>query len=231
MVMTFPPGDWSNRDNIEFYEIAQEELRTVSKLSGLENCPELPLVQQYFWGATQLLEVGAGYGRVLNYLIQHQFPGKIDAVERSQDCYHFLQKQFADQVMLYCQDIMSFQPQKRYDVALWLWSGISDFSKNEQPKAIQQVVNLLNDNGFLIMDTIYHDQPIGNPGGSSYQQEHHVMYKGIKLFGYCPSPQEIINMADSAGASIVRFLPYESKNGAPRLLFILQHKSSKITLD
>jgi hypothetical protein len=72
-----------NEFNIKAYnnEQALQCLQKIATIGGLDNCCDVKLIENYLYNANNILEVGAGYGRVLEHLIKINLEGKVYAVE------------------------------------------------------------------------------------------------------------------------------------------------------
>src|SRR5262245_7580327 len=124
---------WVNDNNNLFYEnISIEANITNSILGGLESGVDLDLIKSYIESSNSILEVGAGYVRVINYLLDRKCPAKITAIECSNKLYKYLSHKYFDRINLIHADLKLFCPNENYDLILWLFSGISDFAKIEQ---------------------------------------------------------------------------------------------------
>ncbi len=215
-----PNFSWNNRTNANYYERAN--LSQFVEDAGLASCPELSVVQSYLWEAKKLLEVGANYGRVLDYLLAQGFKGEIDAIERSEHCCNILKQKYHDVVTIFHADLMGFFPQEKYDAVLWLWSGISDFSREEQLLVIKHLAGLLNSQGTLIIETTCHERPMANNGSAENQQEYNIFDEEVVICGYRPSPEEVIQMGGEADLKLVKFTEYYTTTQVPRRLFVFQ---------
>ncbi|MFN3234938.1 MAG: class I SAM-dependent methyltransferase [Gammaproteobacteria bacterium] len=149
---------WSNQDNAAFYEnVTAQGLQELAEKAGLCAGCDIDPLWSYIKNASSLLEVGAGYGRVIDALLKRQFAGKITALERSQSLFTYLQDRFShDQVDLHYADILSYceKTVKKFDVILFLWSGIADFPQDEQLELVRVLSRRLRKNGMLIIDAL-----------------------------------------------------------------------------
>jgi SAM-dependent methyltransferase len=165
---------WTNYDNNYFYEtVTPAGLAQLAIKSGLDLCCDVELLRPYWENAKSLLEIGAGYGRVIQYLIDNEFKGKITAVERSQAFMKWLRLNFSKVATLKNLDIHDCsQIHDRFDTILFLWSGIADFTLKEQNKIISNLCKLLQPGGRLIFDNVPAEIPPSgwqeNKAGSEY---------------------------------------------------------------
>ncbi len=178
------------------------------------------MIADYIFNATSILEVGAGYGRVLNYLTNHKFLGKITAIERSKKCTNLLIKKFGNKINILNQDLKHLQIKNEFDLILWMFSGISDFSQSEQLPILTKLTESLTKNGKIILDAFSHSvKPVNAITASS--QGYIIEDENKTLYGYIPSPQEIDNYAKVLGFKNIAHIPYQTTTNSKRILHIL----------
>ncbi len=82
-----------NESNIAFYDfIKPEGLKKFTIKAGLATDCDMSVLKPYWFNAISILEIGAGYGRAIDYLLKHQFQGEIVAVERRANFFKHLTK-------------------------------------------------------------------------------------------------------------------------------------------
>jgi cyclopropane fatty-acyl-phospholipid synthase-like methyltransferase len=213
--------NWNNKDNEVFYEQRSEILETWAQAGGLSTWPDLIAIETYIKPVENILEIGSGYGRVLQYLKQHHSDKKITAVEKSHELFNTLTLQFEQSVTLHQCDIANFKTQQRYDLILWLWSGLTDFSKSEQPHIIKHLQQFLTPQGTLIIETFPHDLTPSN-GSIIDNQSYELTHNELSLHGYIPSPDEINTYATNAALQLKELIEYKTSSNRKRKLYILK---------
>jgi SAM-dependent methyltransferase len=214
-------NSWSNKDNAAFYEnISKEANRENSILGGLEEGCDLTLAHNYLVNANSILEIGAGYGRVLYCLKQRKYKATITAVERSQKLCKILKERFFNTIEIIECDIKNFTTNKQYDAILWLFSGISDFTQEEQLYVLKKIALLLTRKGVIILDTFSPDLKPANALHAK-AQSYLIHLENNKLHGYIPSREEIIEYAQKLNITLLECIPYETDTQSKRYLYIL----------
>lgn len=214
----FMPLHWTNSCNASFYSkmpISYFKKKAIE--GGLDNGCDVKAVIKYIKNARSILEVGAGYGRALDYIIKSGFKGELVALEREPKLCKILKKKFK-QVQVICDDIRSVKFEKKFDLIIWLWTGLWEFSKYEQVPALANLVSYLNVDGFLIFDLIpitcrtinaisldKNNKIISAPHGDDYT--------------YTPSHTEIKQYAQRLGRGM-RTITYKTKTGKTKILYI-----------
>lgn len=214
---------WSNADNHSFYDNAEVILTDWSKMGGLTNCPDLKAISAYIQKANTLLELGAGFGRVMQYLSNHYPDKQLFAIERSQQLYTKLQQLNLPNTTLYHSDIQKFNSNLKYDLILWMWSGLTDFAKDEQQNIIGHIQKFLTATGYFIIETFPHDVTPAN-GSIEDNQNYTLTAENKQLHGYIPSPQEMQTYADALNLNLIELIHYTTDSGRKRKLYVLQHK-------
>lgn len=213
---------WTNYDNVPFYEEAASGLlQKLATLGGLDTCCDMEIIFPYIKDTHSILEVGAGYGRVLDYLTKQNYQGKISAVERSLSFNKILQSKFKDKVSLYNKDLHDFYSDQKFDVILWLWSGIADFSQHEQPLILKKLSSFLTPNGFLVIDST---PPLRKPVNViKAKGPEYIIRLGNEISHvYCISNEEITLYAKKIGFKKITHIKYNTLANRIRILHFLQ---------
>lgn len=213
-------GHWSNCNNKNFYKNMQlEDFYQGAIQGGLDTGIDIKHIQKYIRHASSILEVGAGYGRVLSHILNLGYTGKLVAVERDQKFYQFLQSQFYLQADIFCDDIANFSPDEKFDLILWMWAGICEFSKAEQAQIISHLANMLNENGYLIFDMVPIEcNSINAIELTPYNRIIETSYG--KDYCYFPSDDEIMQYAQRAGLFCHENLIYYTNTNRKRRLSV-----------
>lgn len=213
---------WQNSDNSEYYEnIPVENLKDFAIRGGFENGCDIDLIFPYISESNSIIEVGAGYGRVLNHLLRKDYKGKLYAVERSKNLFEHLSCHFKNKVNLINADAKYLALVEKVDTILWMWSNISEFPKNEQEAVLNHLSQWLNPNGLLVVETILHTlvpKNVDLVDGQSY-----IVYSEYgTAYGYTPSSEEIQVYANRIGFKNVNKISYKTDTGRERILHLLR---------
>lgn len=212
---------WTNSHNAIMYKnMPLSYFKKEAIEGGLDNGCDIKAIMQYIKNAQSILEVGAGYGRALNYIIKSKFKGELVALEREPKLCKVLKKRFKTAKII-GDDIRYFKLEKKFDLIIWLWASLCEFSKNEQLPALNNLVQHLNPKGFLIFDIIpitdktintidfdRHNRVIATPYGNDNQ--------------YHPSPNEIERYLQKLALLKKEILVYETKTNKKRNLYVAQ---------
>lgn len=214
--------DWNNDNNADFYlrSFDQAVHQELVQAGGLANYCDLKLIYNDVIKANTILEVGAGYGRVIEFLVKQKIPAHIYAIERCKQYCDMLEKKYGHKITIFNEDILKFTTKDPFDLILWLWSGISDFNPDEQLKVIKNLVNYLSENGILILETLY----CGEKPKNSDISEGYYYTKAINnsvIHGYIPSSEKISNYKDQLGFRMLKQLHYLTSTNRPRILYWL----------
>ncbi len=215
---------WKNEDNAYFYNsISENLLPSFAVRGGLDTGCDIDIVKKYIKKAHSILEVGAGYGRVIKYLIGKNCQAKITAIERSLRFCKLLELHFDKNIKIVHADIQHYETNETFDLILWMWSGICDFSKEEQFLVLKKLVGFLN-KGLIILDTMPESlQPLNATSSKSQIDQNCTIPGGNDsyLHVYTPSAEEIYNYAKKLELGFVRRVPYVTTTNRDRVLYIL----------
>lgn len=209
-----------NDNNIQFYNnLGVDPFKKLSEVGGFNTYKDLEIVFPYIEQAKSIVELGAGYGRCLDFFIKKKFKGKLIAVEKATPYLEYLQKNYADQVEIINEDIKKLNLEENVDVILWMFSGIIDFSRDEQIEVFKRLYNLLNSGGKLVIDI----PRIGFKTYADHEDEQNLKFDsqyGL-LNCYIPSMEDIIDYQNLAGFSNILRLGYSTTTNKERTIYIL----------
>ncbi len=217
---------WTNYDNCDFYEkITVAGMRYFAETVGLASGCDLKNIVPFWQSANTILEIGAGYGRVISYLRANRFGKKITAIERSKALFRSLQKKFDnfdDSITLQHGDIHnSREITEKYDVIFMLWSGIADFPPIEQRELICNLRKKLNVGGKLILDTLPEDVTPTNMQASETERVFKQIFNNSTVYTYSMTINEIDLIAKHARFHSVEHLSYYTDTNKQRMLHVL----------
>ncbi|MFN7096026.1 MAG: class I SAM-dependent methyltransferase [Gammaproteobacteria bacterium] len=210
----FPSGFCKNVDNVAFYDvITAAELEQLSIQAGVDNCCDLQSIIENIKQAGSILEMGMGHGRVLKYLSSINYAGKVTGIEY---CKNLITESYIPQNLDFAKihaDISKFNFTQQFDLILWRWSGICDFSQQEQPLIIKKLASLLSENGSLIIDTVSEAlHPIGSV--MKNKREHFLLLSNLEIKVYCPNEEEITQYcleANLQSPQIINYITYKNR--------------------
>lgn len=205
--------------NLEFYrKMELSKFRYFAEIIGMDSCQDLKTLDSYLQKAQNILELGAGYGRALEWLTAHS-QANIQAVERADSLVTHLQHSFGDRVAISQSDIRDFVPPQQFDVILWLWSGILELTEGDQKGCIEHYYRYVAPGGFMVIETPY--KSIHKVG--TLEDPKHIKVEtdwGV-LHAYFIDQQEITQYALEAGFSDVQTIVYQTGKGISRVIYLL----------
>lgn len=209
-----------NDKNIHFYNnLGVDPLKELSEVGGFSSWKDLEEVYPYIQNVSSVLELGAGSGRCLDFFLHKGFKGHLIAVEKAESYLDYLRKNYSDKVEVIDQDIKKLRLKEKVDVILWMFSGIIDFSREEQIAALQNLSTLLNPEGKLIIDT-------PRIGFKTYAE--HKDAQNLKLdspYGllecYIPNNEDIKEYVEKANFADFNRIDYNTTTQKARTIYIL----------
>ena len=117
-----------NRDHYNKADLVFQ--RNLARQGGFDTNVDLKFIYPYIKNAKTILEVGAGFGRCIDFLLKKDFKGKIIAVERSFPFVSHIKATYGNMpnIEISDEDIKTFTPNTKVDTALWMWSIFIEFS-------------------------------------------------------------------------------------------------------
>ena len=214
-----------NDKNIDFYRnININKFKEIAALIGLDTKIDIDLVYPYIQSAKILVEFGAGYGRVIEALLERKFNGRIIAFERSPELVKYLRNQFADaisssKISLIENDFKQLIIKEKADVVLWLWSGFLEFSEKEQKESVKNIFDNLNKSGLLVIEIPVEVKHIGT---RTDQQHIRVDTDWGSVDAYMPRYEELLEYAANAGFQGVECINYATATNLKRAIYIFR---------
>ena len=225
---TLEQNAWCNAQNANYFDGWTREIFDVYlNRTGLQYLDDIKIITPLIKNAKTVLDVSSGYGRVIDALLERKIGNKITALEWSPNIADYLERKFHAKIGVYNIDLLKFYTDLSYDVILWMWSGITDFSPVEQRYLVSKLSALLNKNGKLIIDT---PQPSVLPVNVILKNKKNGGYytdvlKDNQLQGYIPRGIEMLSYAKIAKMD-VQCIPYITKKGVYRVLYILTNPNA-----
>lgn len=189
---------FDNRSNVHFYDhLPHSHFVDRAKACGIETCVDLDndsvrntLKKQRARRGhpIRILEIGAGYGRVLGWLLDHT-DAEITALEHSTTLMSHLRQRYggSPRVTLVQQSLLDIDMREAVEVALWMWSGVAEFNLEEKRRGLHIVSVALIPGGNLLID-------LPEPGASDPQT---IFFEvaGLRLFLETVAEETLIQMA------------------------------------
>lgn len=213
-----------NDKNIDFYnKLGVEPFQKLSKVGGFDSWVDLEIVYPFIDHASSIMELGAGYGRCLDFFLKKGFKGKLIAIEKAKSYLDHLNKVYAGKVEVLDADIKKLALDQKVDVILWMFSGIIDFSPEEQVACIKNLSKFLNPNGKLVVD-------VPRLGFKTYaDHEDNQRLKFDSEYGllecYIPSIEDMSRYMSEAGFSNFIRKDYMTATEKARTVYILEKKN------
>lgn len=188
----------------EFYASLSEcEFRVFASKSGLDTCFDVKAIKHEVLSASRILDLGAGYGRVVSELQSINSSALIAGVEKQKKYYDFLLDAFLN-VDFYNQDILYLDLVDKFDLVTLLWSTIANFSKNKQPLVFKKVASVISDRGVFVVDMADINAA---PDYGDIIDGHTALVtqdNGVCDYLYFPTPEELCCIAINAGFKLIK---------------------------
>ncbi len=211
----------SQASNTQFYQDIDIEsfIQHSSKVGLNTGCDVDQIYEAVIKQSASILEVGAGYGRVIKTILAKGYTGHISAVERNEQLCLHLEKTFKDNIKLYNSDIQKLSIAEKFDTILWLWSGLSEFPKDRQKDALLKLSSMLNSGGSLVIDVLdIARNDIKKTDGLGLEKKI-ILDAGVcKL--YLPSEQEIERYSVELGCTLSKPIYYKTLTNRDRIIFL-----------
>jgi 16S rRNA A1518/A1519 N6-dimethyltransferase RsmA/KsgA/DIM1 with predicted DNA glycosylase/AP lyase activity len=212
-----------NDSNKIFYNtVPLDVFQSLTQQGGFDGCIDLQLIEKHLPVSASIIEVGAGYGRCVDFLLNKKHEAKILAIEQSPQLSKVLMDKYRNQpkVQVINDDIKTLVVSDKMDIVLWLFSGMLDFAKEEQPVVLKRLRSFLKNDGKLFLDI----PQLTELTVAKYIGKQDIImetpYGNITTF--LPAFADIEGYASQAGFSKVSVIHYNTTTEKKRSIFMLE---------
>ncbi len=211
--------------NLEFYRLMKlEKFKQFAELLGLDTGADLEIIYPLIQKSNSVVELGTGYGRVVDTLFRKGYKGQITAVERVPEYVGFLENTFADQIAsghlsISQQDIRQLSIELQADTILWLWSGILEQTDEEQEVSLSHCYQLLKPGGLMFIEAPY--QKVHKVGEVADAKNITLKTEWGELHAYFTYPEDIKRLSEKCGFSSWELLVYKTATNLERAIYKL----------
>lgn len=200
-----------NYNNIQwFHNLPIEKLKSINTNVGLE-APEgeepidlqhlYPILNKY--ERKNILEIGGGYGRVIDGLIRNNIGETINTIEPTKPYREFLFEKYVtnDTITTENVDIFAYACLPVFDVNLLMGASLTQFTPEEQLLVFIKVKSLLRTGGLFIVDTRV-----------AQEDEDKVSDLLDGYAYYIPTHEKILEFASMTGLNVVEHAEYVTQD-------------------
>ncbi|MFN3234108.1 MAG: class I SAM-dependent methyltransferase [Gammaproteobacteria bacterium] len=219
---------WCNEDNQTIYEnMPLDDLEHCAHLVGIAHGEDIDQIQRYLYSAKNILEIGAGYGRVIRKLLADYPRANITAIERITKYADYL-KQTYPEVNVVNENIFNVTFTQKYDVILLMWSTFGEFSRNEQGKLLNYLLSQITPKGVIFIELW---KPMSKHVYANKVIENNVEYKSVygNHYVYIPRKKELITFARKNLISL-KTINYKNSTNEERVIFCFHNNKTESTL-
>jgi len=199
----------------------------IAEICGVANNQDLSKICNILRQSKNVLEIGAGSGRVIDYMLEHSLADKITAIEKShiitsylQDKYHktkrveIIEEDILNP-LLSCPNSYHFNTNK-YDLILCMWGFITSFSNAELQQLFKNIFYVLDDGGKFILE-----QPICQKH-TDILENIFKLATGETIKVSLFNKDQLNDMLSLFNKSIVKIVEYCGSAANKRIIYIIQ---------
>ena len=139
---------------LDFYKtISIEDLDKYAQYAGFSSDYPIDLknFKKIFGNRKKILEVGCGTGRIGKHLISESFD--YTGIDTNQEYLDHFNKSLDKSLSYHVENINFLEmPEKQFDIILFPWSVIGDFSKYEQEAVLNKSIKSWRDKAIILLD-------------------------------------------------------------------------------
>ena len=215
----------------EYYDtLTESEFHAMEDRAGLLDCPDLRKLREMAADRfpadrpLEYLEIGIGTGRVVRWLLNNLPRPKVVGID---NCRAHVKKaigEFKRRAKFLHLDVLKLRESGRFDVVLWLFSGLAEMSPDRRVEAFQRIRAALRPSGAFLLDmvvTVPLDQVRESKVDDGYCEV--VNASGARLSLHVPIPAQIEEYAKAAGLALrTSCLDFQPKGDRRRFLAVFE---------
>lgn len=227
---------WQNVENVAFYEALPEgAFERRAEACGLTHAPDLaalwPEVKRRLPEIEErqkehvLFEVGAGFGRGVDWLLSVVPDARIVAFEQTTRFARQLEERYRERrnVTVFGRSFLGRHTRRKGDLVMLLWSTFVEFNRVEQRRLLRKIKHTLTQRGVAIIDlpTEFHSRGGGTVITELEPEGQEITFKanGEEWRGFLPRSDFLVDQARSQGLTYLTRVEYRTDSGDRRTGF------------
>jgi len=209
--------------NINFYRNIQiEKFKELAGVTGFDTGVDIDQIYPQIKDAKSIAELGVGYGRAIEQLLERGFEGKIYGIERIESFVNYMEKEYNNEnLFMLHQDIEELELPEKVDAVLWLWSGILEQNLERQKDSICRIRKYLKTGGKLFIEAP--QDKIKFVGMKINKHYIRVEMEWGTLDAYMPYEEDMQLIKESCHYKSLEMIKYQSVTGLDRVFYIFEN--------
>ncbi len=209
--------------NIDFYRNIQiEKFKELAGVTGFDTGVDIDQIYPQIKNAKAIAELGVGYGRAIEQLLERGFEGKIYGIERVESFVNYMAKEYNNEnLFMLHQDIEELNLPEKVDAVLWLWSGILEQNLEQQRDSICKIRKYLKIGGKLFIEAP--QDKIKFVGMKINKHYIRVEMDWGTLDAYMPYEEDMQLIKESCHYKSLEMIKYQSVTGLDRVFYVFEN--------
>lgn len=209
--------------NIDFYRNIQiEKFKELAGVTGFDTGVDIDQIYPQIKDAKAIAELGVGYGRAVEQLLERGFEGKIYGVERVKSFMNYMEKEYNNEnLFMLHQDIEELDLPEKVDAVLWLWSGILEQNLEQQQDSICKIRKYLKTGGKLFIEAP--QDKIKFVGMKINKHYIRVEMEWGTLDAYMPYEEDMQLIKEACHYKSLEMIKYQSVTGLDRVFYVFEN--------
>ena len=206
----------------DYYTISPQELLDHSYNLGIFDNSDIEILYDpYIKNLKNILEVGGGYGRVIDSILLRGYQGEISVIEKNPVLFEYLDKKYLNkkQINITKGSILSCNFISKFQASFFLWSVFAEFSCSEQYVVLENLISAMEPSGLIFIEFPDFSQNV------FHNNEYHYVTVAIndrKIKLSFPSEKKLKQTIKDLPISILSIKKYKTTKGYNRKIFILK---------
>lgn len=165
-----------------------------------------------------VLEVGAGLGRVLEFLLKMKYDGDIVAIDYCKQYASYLEEKYASIKNIKIINDNIFNCFHYVDFSLLMFSVLLDYDAEEQKRLIKHLTSITNNAIFIDLPECISQSNMTHQEGQCVS----ISTNWAISSGYFPSKAEILDSFIGSNFVLAKEARYKTQNQRKRILYIFE---------
>lgn len=238
MDLTLEMRLWQNAQNIPFFEYLPEgSFQGRSKACGLAEHADLRAIWQALlrllprlldYPADHIIfEVGAGYGRAIEWLLANVPEARYVLFEQTPRFARLLAERYRERrnITVFQRSFLARHTRRKAHLLFLLWSTLVEFNRVEQLRVLRKVRSSLQSDGIAVVDLPldYHSRGTGDLETERGPEGEEVSFtvNDHEWRGFVPNRQFFLRQVQTAGLTLKTQIDYSTSTGDRRSSYLL----------
>lgn len=221
------PAHFTNKQNHVFYTVNPFQHLTETSVTnaGLLSNIDLEKIKNIIVKNNSFLEIGAGHGRIIDFILRINPKAIIYAYENNPSYYAYLKNKYKNHhnIFLLNKNILTSKTIPKTDITLLMFSVLSEFNPLEQQKLLQKLTKTTQRK--IVIDVPKYTSKINGVWKNKYTA--YVLSPNMNMETFTPDKELLERYLTKTHFNITAIKKYKTPTDRERLCYILSYTANR----